>query len=165
MAGFVFDGDESESDEDEGPVEKTEADFAAEDKVAAEADFKRVFKSWMMLKVDWRTSFPGAKLGLDPLDLIRDLMSLDMGQFYKKVVSEDPGRVKYGFMPLLAGCGDGQIGALNAESFAERIISGLRREPRDGRWQHTPGGRAPGDARSTAHEPDFHGVHARALPR
>ena len=47
-----------------------------------------------------------------------------MGQFYMKVISEDPGFVKYGFLPMLAGCGDGQIGALNAESFAERIISG-----------------------------------------
>jgi hypothetical protein len=27
-------------------------------------------------------------------------------------------------IPLLAGCSDAQIGALNAESFAERIISG-----------------------------------------
>jgi hypothetical protein len=124
MAGFDFDGTDSDDDKDEEVVEKTEADFAAEDKVAAEAEFKQVFKTWMMLKVDWPAAFPEAKLGQGPLDLVRDLMSLDMGKFYKKVISEDPGRVKYGFLPLLAGCGDAQIGALNAESFAERIISG-----------------------------------------
>lgn len=28
------------------------------------------------------------------------------------------------FIPLLAGCSDAQIGALNAESFAERVVSG-----------------------------------------
>jgi hypothetical protein len=32
-------------------------------------------------------------------------------------------RAKYGFLPLIAGCCDGRIGAVNAESFAERIIS------------------------------------------
>jgi len=32
-------------------------------------------------------------------------------------------RAKFGFLPLMAGCCDGQIGAVNAESFAERIIS------------------------------------------
>ena len=32
-------------------------------------------------------------------------------------------RAKFGFLPLMAGCCDGQIGAVNAESFTERIIS------------------------------------------
>ena len=42
-----------------------------------------------------------------------------------KIITEiDPDRSKFGFLPLMAGCCDGQIGALNAESFAERVISG-----------------------------------------
>ena len=118
MDGFTFDDADSGDDSEEEEVQKTEADFAAEDKVAAEAEFKHVFKTWVTLNVDWRAAFPEAKLGQGQLDLVKDLMSLDMGQFYKKVISEDPGRVKYGFMPMLTGCGDGQIGALNAESFA-----------------------------------------------
>ena len=132
MDGFTFDDADSGDDSEEEEVQKTEADFAAEDKVAAEAEFKHVFKTWVTLNVDWRAAFPETKLGQGQLDLVKDLMSLDMGQFYKKVISEDPGRVKYGFMPMLAGCGDGQIGALNAESFAERIISGANLVMNDG---------------------------------
>ena len=138
MAGFTFDDGDCGDDSDEEVVQKTEADFAAEDKVSAEAEFKCVFKSWMTLKVDWCASFSEVKLGQGQLDLVKDLMSLDMGQFYKKVISEDPGFVKYGFLPMLAGCGYGQIGALS-------------------------GGQAPGDACSAAHEPVFDGVYARAL--
>jgi hypothetical protein len=41
-------------------------------------------------------------------------------------------RANFGFLPLLAGCSDGQIGALNAESFAERIISGANQAMDEG---------------------------------
>jgi hypothetical protein len=50
-------------------------------------------------------------------------MGLDMGRLYSRIISEDPDRASFGFLPLMAGCSDGQIGALNAESFAERVIS------------------------------------------
>ena len=39
------------------------------------------------------------------------------------LIVNDPERVKYGFLPLMASCSDGEIGALNAESFSERILS------------------------------------------
>jgi hypothetical protein len=32
-------------------------------------------------------------------------------------------RAKFGFLPLMAGCCDGKIGAVNAESIAERILT------------------------------------------
>ena len=38
----------------------------------------------------------------------------------------------FGFLPYMAGCSDGQIGALNAESFAERVISGANLVMTDG---------------------------------
>jgi hypothetical protein len=56
-------------------------------------------------------------------DLIRDLMGLDMGQLYSKIITKDPDRSSFGFLPLMAGCSDGKIGALNSESFTERVIS------------------------------------------
>ena len=58
-----------------------------------------------------------------------------MGELYKKIIINDVEknhenthqkvveRAKFRFSPLNAGCCDGQIGAVNAESFAERIIS------------------------------------------
>ena len=39
------------------------------------------------------------------------------------LIVNDPERVKYGLLPLMASCSDGEIGALNAESFSERILS------------------------------------------
>jgi len=66
-------------------------------------------------------------------------MRLDVGRIYKILTTEsstelrelqgtrlqyDKDRTLFGFLPLMASCTDGQLGALNAESFAERIISG-----------------------------------------
>ncbi len=57
------------------------------------------------------------------LDLIEDLMFVDMGKVYKNIIQSDPRREKYGWLPVMAGCSVGQLGALLAESFCERIIS------------------------------------------
>ena len=51
------------------------------------------------------------------------LMHLDMGALYRKINGRDTDRTKFGFLPLMALSANAQIGALNAESFAERIIS------------------------------------------
>ena len=67
-----------------------------------------------------------------------------MGQLYKKIIINDveknyenthqkvAERAKFRFSPLNAGCCDGQIGAVNAESFAERIISCAKLAMADG---------------------------------
>jgi len=110
------------SDSDSEP-EKLEEDFAREDAVAAEKEFKRVFPNWFGLVVDWKGEFPEANL--KDVDLLHDLIDIDLGRLYHKLITKvDPDRSRFGFLPLMAGCCDGQIGALNAESFAERVISG-----------------------------------------
>ena len=61
-------------------------------------------------------------------------MELDVGIVYIHILQkEDPDRSKFGFIPLLASCSDGEIGALNAESFAERIISAVNLIMTEGR--------------------------------
>ena len=69
---------------------------------------------------------------------VMKLMNCDVGPLYlklngmtevKKSVDPDGERVEkvrsvFGLLPLMASCSDGQIGALNAESYAERVISG-----------------------------------------
>ena len=124
LEGFGF---PEEVVEEEGrPDEKSEEELDEEAKEAAEIEFPTVFKNWVQLKIDWRTKFPEVDFPAAPpfLDVLRDLMGLDMGTLYNDIIIEDVTRKKYGFIPLLAGCSDAQIGALNAESFAERIISG-----------------------------------------
>ena len=56
------------------------------------------------------------------MDTVGDLMHLDMGPLYRKIISTDMERRIYGFIPLMASCSSGQIGALNAESFCERVL-------------------------------------------
>ena len=54
---------------------------------------------------------------------VDDLMKLDIGPLYKKIEENDKERRLYGFIPLMATCSYGQIGALNAESVCERVLS------------------------------------------
>ena len=50
-------------------------------------------------------------------------MHLPIGKLYKKIMLNDPERKRYGFIPLMASCSRGELGALNAESFSERMLS------------------------------------------
>ena len=56
-------------------------------------------------------------------DIVTDLLPLDVGKLYKKISANDAGRRMYGFIPEMAACSFAQIGALNAESFCERVLS------------------------------------------
>jgi hypothetical protein len=118
--GF-FSDDEDDEDECVPPV-KTEEDYVAEDKEKASAEFKIVFKNWFHLEISWSAEFPEADLeDKVPLDLINDLTQINIG--YLKILTGDPDRTKFVFLPLMAGRCDSQIGTLNAESFSERVIS------------------------------------------
>ena len=127
----------SSDEEDAVPVSveapkpvKTEAEFVTEDTINAVAEYKRSFKNWVKYRVPWKELYPN----LEGFDLIADLMELDVGIVYIHILQkEDPDRSKFGFIPLLASCSDGEIGALNAESFAERIISAVNLIMTEGR--------------------------------
>ena len=90
-------------------------------------EFKKVWRNWVRLPVSWSEYYPDLKPINGPsggeYDLIHDLMPLDMGVLYKKIIASDPERKVYGHLPYMAGCSEGQIGALNAESFCERVLS------------------------------------------
>ena len=47
-------------------------------------------------------------------------MPINVGRFYARLICKDKDAYEFGILPLMASCCDGQIGALNAESFAER---------------------------------------------
>ena len=49
-------------------------------------------------------------------------MPLDLKPMYDHLEKENKGG-KFGYLPLMMGCSVGQLGALNAESFAERVNS------------------------------------------
>ena len=94
--------------------------------VVAKQEAEKALKNWKKLSVDWRELFPHLKQKKkegEPFDLIEDLMRLDMGKVYNHVAQNDAGRQVYGYIPLMASCSSGQLGALSAESYCERILS------------------------------------------
>ena len=78
---------------------------------------------WRKLTIDWCEYYPSLK-GEEQLDTLSHLMPLDIGTLSQIMVS-DPERRLFGigYIPLMASCSHGQLGALNAESFCERVLS------------------------------------------
>ena len=68
--------------------------------------------------LDFKKFSPGADLP-EQLDVVTHLLKLDVGIIYRDITQNvDPKMLRFGFIPLMASCSDGQIGALNAEYFA-----------------------------------------------
>jgi len=120
LGGGESGSDSSSHDEVEVVTEET---LQKQDEQRAKKDYPKVFKKWVKMKVDWKALYPNEDWPSGNLDVIKDLMKLDVGVLYKKLESTDPNRMKYGFLPLMASCSLGQLGALNAESYAERVNS------------------------------------------
>ena len=82
--------------------------------------------------IEWKHEFPELETKIEgsAVDVIADLIMQDMGVLYKKL--EKVG--KYGLLPLMASCLKGQIGALNAESFAKRINVTSFAQPKLADW-------------------------------
>ena len=59
------------------------------------------------------------KYDFDPQDDLIDQLHLDIGRIYRNLEHQS----RFGFLPAMASCSTGQIGALMAESFCERILS------------------------------------------
>ena len=94
-------------------------------------------------------------------DMVADLMPLDIGVLMSKLQADQ----SLGLIPLMAGCSSYQLGALNAESFCERILSQANNTKRDDKWQHAAFGRGARDDRHSAYEPRFHEIYAETLRR
>jgi hypothetical protein len=120
---FHFDTTDEEDnndtfDLDEEPPEKTEEELQKLDKDKAKEAFKKVFKYWRNYKVNWHDLYAEKKLPKES-DLIGDLIGIDIGNLYKKLEKDK----KCGLLPLMASCSKGQLGALNAEGYAEHCNS------------------------------------------
>jgi hypothetical protein len=124
-SGNLFQGTTWSEDEDEEEGEDDdEVEEVAKETIAKE-EAKRVLKAWKKYDVNWREMYPSlqAKAKDEPLDLTEDLMRLNVGDLYTHVEKVDTGRQLYGYIPLMASSSSGQLGALSAESYCERILS------------------------------------------
>ena len=91
-------------------------------------EFDTCFKKWRRYYkvINWYDVFPNFDKGTSPpFDLIDDMPPLDVGPFYMSLLenSHSGKHPNFGFIPLMAISSQYNIGALNAESFCERIIS------------------------------------------
>lgn len=148
-SGFQY-NDDSSSGSDSGvedEYDKATAPVNLEELLRGE--FGKAFKAYRKIKIDWHSEFPELvnaqavrpvqdltqgergdvpsneeeQAGKRPLDLVADLMKLPVGKLFKKLIDQDPLRRQFGWLPLMALASKGQVGALMAESFCERILS------------------------------------------
>ena len=52
--------------------------------------------------VYWKAIYPNTELPDGELDPMDDLLQLDVGRVYLKIIQEDKGRKEFGFFPLMA---------------------------------------------------------------
>lgn len=109
---------------DEAEKERQEQERLYKREKDLEDEATKSLKRWLRLTVDWKREFPEKLQGKDPtcLDAVDDLMTLDVGILYRRIVEADFDRSLYGWIPRMAAASWGQIGALNAESFCERAL-------------------------------------------
>jgi hypothetical protein len=86
-------------------------------------EFDKAYAAWMAMHkaLDWR-SFPeyaGELPAEGPLSAIDHLLPLNVAPLYANLINSG----KYGLVSLMAVASPYTIGALNAESFSERVIS------------------------------------------
>ena len=115
------DDDELLSGDDKEQGNMTDAEFLSTTRLNGRDEFDRVIKLWIKYMPDWKKLFPG-ELGGKEIIAATNLINVDL-----KVIVDDIGvKHPYGLIPFMMKCGRGQLGALNAESYAERINSACK---------------------------------------
>ena len=117
--------DEDTNDEDDLHVLPSDEEIRAKDAIDANIEFDSAFKKWKRHSPDWLKSHPSLNGRGTNLSLIDDFMPLDLKPMHDHLEKENKGG-NFGYLPLMMGCSVGQLGALNAESFAERVNSAAK---------------------------------------
>jgi hypothetical protein len=143
-AGIAFvqqsswsDGDSEDEGEFSAPAAaaaapaKPDDDENSPENVAArrrqfEIDAKAAAAAWAKAAINWQETFPEADLPSGALNLMADLLRLNPGAAYKRFEKDGA----YGWIPSMALC---QLGAVNAESFCERVFSCAKKVLPEGR--------------------------------
>ena len=97
------------------------------------------------------------KYDFDPQDDLIDQLNLDIGRIYRDLEKQ----TRFGFLPAMASCSTGQIGALMAERVFLRAHPQLRQAGGAPSPPQLQGGGVL-DGGDSPHEPLLHGVHAQA---
>ena len=89
--------------------QECEETLQADDAENAKRSFKMNSKRCCGYVVNWKAIYPNTELPDGELDPMDDLLQLDVGRVYLKIIQEDIGRKEFGFFPLMASYCIGQI--------------------------------------------------------
>ena len=105
-SGWSSEEEDEPKDIGELPGEAPEVDL----KEGYLAEARKSWRAWKKLyaSMDWSAHFKDANLPEKP-DIVFDLMPLDVGGFYNKIIASDPGRRIYGHIPAMASCSFAEI--------------------------------------------------------
>ena len=90
----LSDGSSNSSEQD------CEETLQADDAENAKRSLKRNIKRWCGYVVYWKSIYPNTELSDGELDPMDDLLQLDVGRVYLKIIQEDKGRKEFGFFHL-----------------------------------------------------------------
>ena len=94
------------------------------DQRLGKTEYRKVIREWCKYRIPWRTIFhwlPKER----PLDPFHDLMSLNMSPVMANLMRySETHDGAFGYLPLMCKSSPCQLGALNSQAFAERMISG-----------------------------------------
>jgi len=140
---FRFEDDDSDSgsigDEDEIsiPNEREDAARLAQiDALNAQQEFKKVIKKWRNWTPNWKDLYPKKEFThskdangedfCDP-DPFEELIDIDMAILMKRIEEyNSDNNAIFGYLPMMCRLSPCQLGALNAQSFVERMNSAAK---------------------------------------
>jgi len=105
-----------------GSEELTDAQIVRKDREEGGVEFDSVIRHWKQYRPNWQLLYPKELGEKERLVIIDDLMELDLKPMMDQLEQDNLGN-KFGCVPLMMGCSIGQLGALPAESWAERVNS------------------------------------------
>ena len=120
-----MDSDSEDEDGFPGTDEITEEEKKRMDSDAGKLEFAKVIREWMRYskEIKWTTLYDELPKDKD-LDMVDDLMQLDLKPLMDHLQAVNKSRKNcFGYLPLMASSSKCQLGALNAQSFSERINS------------------------------------------
>ena len=135
----IFGDSDSHSDSDsdssnEMPLAIDEQRQVRIDALEGAREFKMVIKKWVRWKPDWKKLFPSHQFttkrnedtGVETLapDPVEELIHIDMSVLMKWIEwHNEENKNVFGYLPMMCRLSPCQLGALNAQSFVERMNS------------------------------------------